>query len=209
MKIERIDDNKIKVEINSEDVKHWNVNIKKLSDNTPEAQNLFWYAVKQAEKQLDFSVGTSKLLVEAIPLENDGFIMIITKIGLSGIAEMAASIKEINFKNAEIKIKKLSPKIKRESCAVYKFASFDDLCTAAGEIYPLFIGSSRVYKHRDEFYIKLKPSDVFGFYEIDNKLSEFSSRCVRPELVAGYLEEHGETLIGFDAVEALQFYFSD
>jgi len=63
MKIERINDNKIRVEINSEDVRIWNVNIKKLTDNTPEAQNLFWHAIKKAERDYDNAINILKFVV--------------------------------------------------------------------------------------------------------------------------------------------------
>ncbi len=208
MKIERINDNKIKVEINSEDVKNWNVSIKKLTDNTPEAQELFRHAIKQAEKELAFSVGTSKLFVEAIPLKDEGFVMIISKFTSEAEAmEALTGNPMLRLKNAEIKIKRVEKQKKKESFAIYKFASFDELCSGVGEISHIFIGESCVYKFKDEFYLRLEPSDMFGFYEIDNKISEFSERCKNSSFIDGYLMEYGEVFISFEAVETLMYYF--
>lgn len=208
MKIERISDDKIKVEINSEDVKLWNVNIKKLTDNTQEAQNLFWYAIKKAEKDFDFSVGSSRLLVEAIPLKNEGFVMIISKVNSDeDVVDTITKNSALRFKNAEISIKRVKKTAPLEKYKIYKFKNFDDLCSGIFEICHLFIGNSTVYKYGDEFYLKLEPKDLVGFFEIDNKISEFSQRCKNTSFMQGYLLEHGEVFISFEAVETISCYF--
>ena len=79
------------------------------------------------------------------------------------------------------------------------------MCSGVCEICHLFIGDSTVYKYGDEFYLKLEPKDLFGFYEIDNKISEFSARCKNASFMQGYLLEHGET---FEAVETISCYFT-
>ncbi len=206
MKIERISDKKIKILINSEDVKNWNVNIKKLTDNTPEAQNLFWHAIRQAEREVDFLVGSSKLVVEAIPLDNDGFVMIISKVDSEDeVVSVIAKNANVRLRTAEIRIRKAERKT--EKFAIYKFKSFDDLCGGVGEIYHLFIGASLVYKYNDEYYLKLKPVDMFRFYEIDCKISEFGKRCINVSVLEGYLKEYGEVLIPYEAVENISYYF--
>ena len=201
MRIERISDNKIKVEINSEDIRVWNVNIKNLTDNTPEAQNLFRHALKQAEEKLDFCIGSSQLMVEAIPLSSDGFVMIISKV---------KSKPDINtflkVKSTEVKLKKVTEK--SAPAGVYKFLSFDDLCSGIEEIYNLFYGKSSVYKYKENFYLALLPSDLFGFYEADNKLSEFSEKIKNPLAAMGLLKEHGSVMIAEDAIDILASYFS-
>mgnify|MGYP003293859568 CR=1 FL=1 len=201
MRIERISDNKIKVEINSEDIRVWNVNIKNLTENTPEAQNLFKHALKQAEEKLDFCIGTSHLMVEVVPLAKDGFVMIISKVNSKpDISNF------INIKSTVVKLKKNTDKT--VSMGVYKFLTFDDLCSGVEEIYDLFFGKSTVYKYKDCFYLMLIPSDLFGFYETDNKLSEFSEKIDNPIASIGLLSEYGEIFIQDDAVDILTSYFS-
>jgi len=201
MRIERISDNKIKVEINSEDIKVWNVSIKNLTDNTPEAQNLFRHALKQAEEKLDFCIGESQLMVEAIPLKSDGFVMIISKVdSKSDIGNLfkinASSVK--HKRNTE----------KPVTIGVYKFLNFDNLCNGVEEIYNLFFGKSSVYKYKDNYYLTRFRSDLFGFYENDNKLSEFSEKVQNPIATIGLLSEHADIMIREDAVDILTSYFS-
>ena len=71
MKIERINENKIRVHIDADEAKAWNVSFKMIAKNTPEVQEMFWSAIRQAEKDVDFSVDGAKLLVEAVPSPED------------------------------------------------------------------------------------------------------------------------------------------
>ncbi len=201
IRIERISDNKIKVEINGEDIKVWNVNIKNLTENTPEAQSLFKHALKQAEEKLNFSIGTSQLMVEAIPLSAEGFIMIISKVGESSDLNKLLSLKG---RRTELGRDANSP----QPSGVYKFSDFEDMCSGTGEIFDLFYGKSFVYKYKDKYYLALLPSDMFGYYEADNKLSEFAEKVPNPKGTMGFLREHGELLIPSDAVDILSNYFN-
>lgn len=200
IRIERINDNKIKVEINSEDSKVWNVSLKNLTDNTPEAQNLFRHALKQAQEKLNFSIGSSQLVVEAIPLATEGFIMIISKVNYKSHLNTV-----LNLKTKDFKLKKDSDT--NTPVGVYKFHNFDDLCDAAEEIFELFYGKSIVYKYNENYYLALLPNDMFGFYETDNKLSEFSDKVKNPMAVLGMLSEHGLAMIPTDAIDTLSRYF--
>ena len=111
------------------------------------------------------------------------------------------------------KIKASAVKYKRNtentvSAGVYKFLNFDDLCNGVEEIYDLFFGKSSVYKYKDNYYLTLFPSDLFGFYETDNKLSEFSEKVTNPIATIGLLSEHADVMIHEDAVDILTSYFS-
>ena len=201
MRIERISGNKIKVMVNRDDVRVWNVSLKNFTDNTPEAQDLFWYALKQAERDLDFSVGKAQLLVETLATANDGFVMIISKIdNETEIAEVIAKSGK-NVKTAEIKLShrpKTAPLMR-----IFRFDSFETLCQGIAEISEFYVGTSRVFKYEDEFYLEIKPQDMFGFFEIENILSEFSEKVKKPAVMQGILNEHGTVLIKNDAIDVI------
>lgn len=205
MKIERISDSKIKVEINGEDTRLWNVDIKKLTENAPEAQNLFRHALKQAETELNFSVDGSKLVVEAMPLGDNGFIMIISKMQYG--SELVSAI----AKDASIQLKlserKRGGRKRSIPLWIYCFSSFDDLCEAVKQICSSFVGDSAVYKYKNGYYLRLKPLDATGYGAIDAKISEYCSRVKNFRLMQGYLEEHGTPMIKGDAVETIMNYF--
>lgn len=205
MRIERISMNKIKVLVNRDDVRAWNVSLKNFTDNTPEAQELFWFALKRAERDVDFTVGKAQLLVETLATANDGFVMIISKI--DDEAELCETIARSgkSVKMAEIKLAR-RPK-SQPLLRIFRFDSFDTLCEGISEINELYIGESRVIKHEDGFYLEIKPQDTFGIFEIENILSEFSEKVKKPTVMQGVLEEHGRVMIDSDAVEIIMKNF--
>lgn len=206
VRIERISENKIKVVINREDTRLWNVSLKKFTDNSPEAQELFWFALKQAEQDVNFSVGRAQLLVETLDAGGEGFVMIISKLtGGSDLAtELARSGKRI--KQTEFR---LSKKAKQQPLLrIFRFKDFDELCCGVSEICELYLGGSRLYKYGGSFYLELRPIDSFGFFEIENILSEFAKKCDNPLMLQGVLTEHGTVMIGADAISVITKNFA-
>lgn len=183
LRIERISNSKIKVEIDRVDSKLWGVNLSNIKDNTPEIQKFYKYTLKQAEEKFNFFVGNSKVYIEAIPVELESFIIIIS-LGKNNVIE-----------NDD------------ETVGVYKFADFEELISGIKEIYSLFYGKSYVYKSEDTIYLVLIPLDLFGFYETDNKLSEFSVKVSNQTVVSGMLKEYATLLFGDFAIETLLQYF--
>ena len=86
---------------------------------------------------------------------------------------------------------------------IFRFESFDSLCSGVSEISELYIGESRVFKYEDEFYLEIKPQDMFGFFEIENILSEFAEKVKKPAVMQGILNEHGTVMIKDDAINVI------
>lgn len=63
------------------------------------------------------------------------------------------------------------------------------------------MGGSRLFKYQGEFYLELMPLDTFGFFEIENILSEFAEKEKRSAAVQGVLNEHGQLMIAAEAVQ--------
>ncbi len=205
MYIEKISDNKIKVTVNKEDIKIWNVDIKNLTDNTPEAQDLFWFALRQAEKDVNFRVGQSQLLVEAIPSKTDGFIMLISKMD-SKMDVINMLEKGTIHCGTEIKVKKRSRSSKIIN--MFKFSDFDDLCDCVKQIKDLFAGKSSLYKYKEQFYMLFCPYDTMMFFETENIIMEYAEKVASPSLYEGVMREHGQIMIEETAVEIIGTYFN-
>ncbi len=206
MHIEKISDDKIKVTVNKEDVKIWNVNIKNLTDNTPEAQDLFWFALRQAEKDVDFKVGEAQLLVEAIPSKTEGFIMLISKMDPKTNVMEVLEKGIIHRHGTEIKVKKRSRNAKPIN--IFKFSDFEDLCQCVNQVKGMFCGKSALYKHKEQFYIVLSPYDTMTFFETENIIMEYAQRVPSPSLYEGVLKEYGTLMIEENAFETIGAYFA-
>lgn len=208
MRIEKINDNKIRVMINGEEAKAWNISFKSISENTPQVQEMFWEAIRLAEKNVDFSVNGAKLFVEAVKAEDGeegGFGMLITRV--CSEAELKEAVDNCSYHG---RLKCTSLKREQEVKAqkyIYRFRDFETVCTVVDEIKGLYQGQSVLYKCEGSFYLYLIPDGACAFAETEAILLEFGS-CVRNTLyVHGRLNEYGEKMIAKDAVEVMQEYF--
>lgn len=210
MKIERINENKIKVHIDANEAKEWNVSLKMISKNTPEVQEMFWTAIRQAKKDVDFSVDGAKLLVEAVPsCEDDGFGMMITR--TSNEEELSEAIHRCaargNIHRTELKIHSSAQRRKAGRRFLYCFSDFENLCAAGEVIGNIFEGASTLYKYGESFYLYLQPASSGCFAETEHILSEFSVKQEKGQFMLGYLNEHAEVLIEENAVDVILDYF--
>ena len=206
MKIERLDENKIKIIIDAADIRAWNVDLKNFIDNTPEAQDMFYHALKQAERDVDFCIGKSQLMVETLPLADNGFVMMVSKLdGETAVAEA--------LQKAGKRIKQTEFKIRRRSRAhsllrIFRFDDFESLCDGVREIFEIYIGKSRLVKYQGGFYLELIPQDAFGLFELENILSEFSAKIPEPLTLQGVLNEHGLVMMKENAVSLIANNFA-
>ena len=201
MRIEQIAENKIKIVINNDDIKKWNVDLKNFTDNTPEAQDMFWFALKRAEQDVDFTVGRSQLLVETRALDDDGFVMEVSRIENEN--ELSQAFIKMGRKITQTEVRLRRRQREESLYRIFKFSDFEDMCRGVKEISELYLGSSKVFKYLGDFYLELKPIDSFGLFEIENILSEFSEKSKNPTLLEGVLTEHGKIMIDRDAVAVI------
>lgn len=206
MRIEKISENKIKVLIDDSEAREWNVSFKSISENTPEAQEMFWAAIRMAEENVDFFVDGAKLFVEAV---NDAdssdcsFGMMITRV--CSEEELSSAIDSCGYKG-RIKRAKLSPQRQMKKY-IYSFCDFDNVCLAAGEIYSMYSGTSMLYKCNDRFYLYMIPRNTALFEDTERIVTEFGVKIKNSQYMHGYLNEYGELMIPEDAVDVMAKYF--
>lgn len=207
MRIEKVNENKIKVFVNREDSRAWNVNIKKLTDNAPEAQDLFWFAMKQAEKDVAFVADGAQLLVEVMPSTvADGFVMTISKISNeTELNEALSRGTRTRMRPSEVRVKKKS----KMALPVYifEFNDFEDLCMAFNQLNGTFYGRSSLYKHQEKFYLYMMPFDNFMFFETENILLDYAHKVNDAQKFIGVLNEYAERMIEEGAAEIITQYF--
>lgn len=205
MRIEKINENKIKVLIDDKEAEMWNVSFKKISQNTPEAQRVLWTAIRAAEEHAHFSVVGAKLFVEAVEGDvNSKLGMLITRV--ANEEELNEAIKNCSYKGTLRRSRlNLGPE-KIENQFVYKFRDFESVCDAAEKIYDIYMGESTLYKYNEEFYLHLIPrnTEISPVMSILAEFGECVKNCV---YIHGRLNEYGETMIENSALKILQEYF--
>lgn len=81
MKIKKINDDKLKIILSSNDLDEKNIDVDSFLANPIESQNLFFEILDLAEEKYDFDIENNRAIVETISLDdNNIFILTITKL---------------------------------------------------------------------------------------------------------------------------------
>lgn len=208
MKIERIDDNKIKVTISTTDLMERDLDLSALNYNSPAAQELFWDMMEQAEVQFGFNASDSQLCIEAVPDSGEGFIVTITKVDEDGDFESIHKYIKNKFRNTDIKVKKKSKKLSSTSL-VYSFNNFDELCELCKNLYTMYAGDSTLYKCKNTYYLLLTRNNLLITNPrlFEAMLNEYGNKINNVSFYEGYLNEYGIKIIEYNAIETLNGYF--
>ncbi len=209
MKIERIDSNKIKITLSIDELESWNVDIDDLSYNTPEVQEMFWTMMKKAEVETGFYVDDSQLIIEAMPLHSDGFVIVITRVEEDEDFESIHKYIKNRFKKSELRVKKKSKKI-HSTILTYIFDDFDNVCDASIRLNSMYNGNSNLYNYKNYYYLLLtrNSSSDNSPEDVETILSEYGDKVENSSIIEGFLNEHGEKIIKNNAIETLNNYFS-
>lgn len=208
MKIEKINENMIKVTISLNDLEERNIDLNALNYNSPAAQELFWDMMEQAEEQFGFNLSDSQLIIEPIPDSNQGFIITITRLDEDGDFESIQKYIKSKLKKSDLKIKKKSRKV-CSTIIIYSFCNIDDVCALSKKMENIYSGDCTLYKCRDTYYLvmtrntlSIPDSKVFEIY-----LNEYGKKVTNINFFEGYLNEYGEKIISGNALEVLRQYF--
>lgn len=80
MKIEKINENQIRCTLTKEDLESHQIRISELAYGTEKAKNLFREMMHQAQIEFGFEADNIPLMIEAIPVNTESIILIITKV---------------------------------------------------------------------------------------------------------------------------------
>ena len=80
MKIEKVNDNQIRCTLTREDLANRQLKISELAYGTEKAKNLFRDMMQQASFECGFEAEDIPLMIEAIPLNSECIVLIITKV---------------------------------------------------------------------------------------------------------------------------------
>lgn len=80
MKIEKINENQIRCTLTKEDLENHQIRISELAYGTDKAKRLFRDMMQQAQLQFGFEADNIPLMIEAIPVNAESIILIITKV---------------------------------------------------------------------------------------------------------------------------------
>lgn len=168
MQIKKINNDKLKVILSSNDLDEKNIDVDSFLANSLESQDLFFEILDLAEEQYDFNIEDNKAIVEAINLDNNLFILTITKL-------------KSDFKNSY-----------NTSLKIFCFENMDNIFT----IYNILnknnanLENTYIYEFNNKYYLLLNNiSD-----NIENILLEYSSPINNPLFFESILIEHAKRI---------------
>lgn len=203
MKIEKITENKIRIILNSDDLRAKNIDLHSLMSNSIESQSLFVDMLDEAEKTVGFYTKDSKILVEALASSDGHFVFTITK------------VEEETPKRRSVKIKRRTTKTNCKK-AIYKFESFDEFCAFCsyinnGKLHNLvgFAKNTALYSYDNTYFlviidINLNYPELKSFYA---SISEFAKHVDYSAGFESKLIEYGKPIMKRNAIGRSIEYF--
>lgn len=208
MKIEKINENKIKVTISLNDLEERNIDLDSLNYSSPAAQELFMDMMEQAEIQFGFTISDSQLVIEQDSDADEGFIITISKLDDDGDFESIQKYIKNRFRKRDLKSKGKSRKV-CSTKAIYSFTCFEDLCTLSKRAQLLYAGESSLFKCRDTYYLTLTRNNftISNMNAFEALLNEYGTKVSNVSFYEGYLCEYGEVIVDSNAFEVISSYF--
>lgn len=165
MQIKKVNNDKLKIILSSNDLNEKNVDVDSFLANPIESQNLFFEILDLAEEKYNFDIENNKAIIEAISLDNNIFILTITKIST-----------DCSTYNQNLK--------------VYCFEDINDLLNFYSFIKKNNIDTTpfETYTFLDKYYIITTEEN----YTFDNILLEFSNFLNNSFYTQDIFKEYGK-----------------
>lgn len=204
MKVEKINNNKVKIILTFEELEKRQINIKDIEKNTEIAKNLFVDLIEESNIDEEFEFEDSQLLIEATSDNNNLFIVTITKV------ENFPDLKKYSLLDKKVKSTKNS-KIKNTNYKVesyiYSFNTINDilnLCETSKKE-NLFFGKNSLYKYNEKYFLIFANSSVKNqkFLKTFVFLSEFCDNYYSYNMLSSALKEKSKIIIENKALQTL------
>ena len=207
MKFEKLNENKLRIIISSQDLIEKHIDFHSFMSNSLETQDIFFDILEKAEKEVGFITKNHKVRIEAFAMNNEDFVFTVTKLSDKNEKEI--------FKPNKIKFKR--KKIENSNFqSVYKFSCFDDFILFASSLQnsnikniAVFSKSIVLYTYKNNYYLVFTNiNEQYKYCEkIFTLLTEFSTYINNSELFSSKLAECGQIYFKNNAIKTCQKYF--
>ena len=196
MKIEKLNENKIKIIFDYKELEENNISVHSFLANSLESQKLFLAILDIAKEDLGFDITNSQISYETLSFDNKNFVILVTK--------KVENCKDIffNFVGDRL-INSNFP-----NSILYKFKNMDDVFSFSEYIHNLFSAlnfKSSLYEYNNIYFIKIdiQHLDLLNKKKTIYFLSELKDCLKVSDLSVKRLEEFGNILIKDNAFNRL------
>ena len=196
MKFNRVDDDKLQIILNKEDLSQRNIKKWDLLPYSPAAHHIFQEILDEAYKECGFTVeNNTQLMIEAFPITSESILITVTKIDDSFREDLEQEL--INLRN---RLFDSPPNEDAEAAddVIYRFENLEDVILLA-EVLKDPETDSVLYQFNEKYYLYL-PNNPLADNEIYSYLDEYGDEM---QLAHDFLEEHGKIIIKENALKIL------
>jgi adapter protein MecA 1/2 len=208
MRIEKLNDNKIRIILNLEDLQKQNIDFHSFMADSIETQSLFLDMLSKAEQELGFTTKDHRLILEALATSDGNFILTVTK-----VLEDSENAKTMHRK-VLIKRKNVNPD---KILSVYVFDTFDNFCEFSTYLNTSNLSSiskklknTKLYLYNSKYYLVLHNVSISikNFKSFHCLITEFASYMQDSILFERKLLEYGKTIMPKNAINTCIKHFS-
>lgn len=215
MKIEKLNENKIRIILNMEDLRERDIDYHSFMSNSIESQGIFLDMLDSAEKEVGFNTDDCRIMIEALALKDGRFILTITKFEHNEEKSFHEDTKTLPKKKT-LHIKRKRP-VFASTKTIYSFESFDAFCDFCNflekshykEELASIANASDLYEYNSNYYL------IFTGIDLDSKIigficpviTEFAHFVDNSELFEKKITEYGTPIIKDNAIKTTIEHF--
>lgn len=207
MKIEKLNEDKIRITLNMEDLKEKDIDFHSFMSNSIESQKIFLDMLDEAEKEVGFVTDDYRVMIEALAMTDGNFILTVTR--------LAPEKEKSTYKKKKVNIKRKNA-LPNTAKAIYCFDSFDEFCGFCNflnnNIFKYikdFAKDISLYLYKEKYYlvftdIRLNINLLKTFC---SSITEFAHFIYNSDLFESKLLEYGELIIKNNAIDTCINHF--
>ena len=208
MKFEKLNENKIRITLNNQDLAEKNIDFHSFMSNSKESQNLFLSMLDEAEKKVGFVTKDYKIRIEAFAISDGDFIITITRFNKNTDNDVKST------KNKQVRIKRKTMDVNSNQL-IYRFNSFEDFCEFSN-----FISRTNIvniakkivlYFYKNSYYLcfsNILPEQE-KIKQLYSLISEFGTYVDNSDLFVTKLTECGKIIMKHNAIKTCTNYFEN
>lgn len=202
MQIEKLNENKIRITLNLEDLKEKNIDLHSFMSSSIESQNLFYDMLDKAEREIGFKTKDYKLMIEALAIPEGNFILTVTRF----LPEKEEK------KKLKVKRKNICPE---DSLSIYMFNTFDDYLEFCNYIQKYLnsntytqLEKTSLYQYNSKYYLCITNINLDNFKTIHCSIIEFATYITNSSLFERKLIEYGKVIFKTNAIQNCVKHFN-
>ncbi len=183
MRIEKLNNNKIKVTLTTMDLINLNIDVEQLAPDSKELHTFLFHIMETIKEETGFNPYNGQVIVEATPSQ-DGISILVSK-----IAGDAKKITKDDFKQA----RGVKAKVREASASkIFYFTSFEDICMALAEVPSNTLAECLLYKLHDTYCFIVKKDTASSICHA--VMTEFAVKSSESSMRGIHIREHGELI---------------